>query len=218
MSHPFTLADLPCTPWKNGGGSTREIVCQPAGAGMEAFDWRVSIATIDRSGPFSVFAGVDRCIVLLAGDGVALHAPQAGWQHRLDSPLQPFAFSGDDAVDCTLLGGTSTDFNVMTRRGRLCADVQALHAPAWLPAAPQGLLLAVRGTWQVHSSDHASDFAPASAHASASAAAPAPADAMTLAEGHGLWWHAVPHAWHIQPHSDGAQLLWVTLTDRRDES
>jgi environmental stress-induced protein Ves len=150
--HRFALAELPATPWKNGGGSTREIACCPPGAGLHSFDWRVSIATIDRSGPFSVFAGVDRCIVLLAGDGVALDAPQAGWQHRLDSPLQPFTFSGDDAVDCTLLGGTSTDFNVMTRRGTLCADVQALHAPASLPATPQGLLLAVRGTWQVHSS------------------------------------------------------------------
>ena len=199
MLHRFDLAELPATPWKNGGGSTREIACCPPGAGLHSFDWRVSIATIDRSGPFSVFAGADRCIVLLAGDGVALHAPQAGWQHRLDSPLQPFAFSGDDAVDCTLLGGTSTDFNVMTRRGTLCADVQALHAPAWLPATPQGLLLAVRGTWLVHSS----------------ASAPASADAMALAEGHGLWWHAMPHAWHIQPKSDGAQLLWVALTDGR---
>jgi environmental stress-induced protein Ves len=137
--HRFALAELPATPWKNGGGSTREIACCPPGAGLHSFDWRVSIATIDRSGPFSVFAGVDRCIVLLAGDGVALDAPQAGWQHRLDSPLQPFTFSGDDAVDCTLLGGTSTDFNVMTRRGTLCADVQALHAPASLPATRSGL-------------------------------------------------------------------------------
>jgi hypothetical protein len=76
-----------------------------------------------------------------------------------------------------------------------CADVQALHAPALLPATPQGLLLAVRGTWQVHSS--------------------ASPDARALAEGHGLWWHAMPHAWHIQPQSDGAQLLWVALTDGR---
>ena len=199
MLHRFALAELPATPWKNGGGSTREIACRPPGADLHSFDWRVSIATIDRSGPFSVFAGVDRCIVLLAGDGVALDAPQAGWQHQLDSPLQPFAFSGNDAVECSLLGGTSTDFNVMTRRGTLCADVQALHAPAWLPATPQGLLLAVRGNWQVHSS----------------APAPASASAMALPEGHGLWWHAAPHAWHIEPQSDGAQLLWVALTDGR---
>lgn len=206
MLHRFALADLPTTPWKNGGGSTREIACCPPGADLNRFDWRVSIATIARSGPFSVFAGVDRCIVLLAGDGVALHALQAGWQHQLDNPLQPFAFSGDDAVDCTLLGGTSTDFNVMTRRGTLCADVQALHAPASLPATPQGLLLAVRGTWQAHGS------APGAASASASGSAAA--HVVTLSEGQGLWWHAVPHAWHIQPQSEGAQLLWVSLADR----
>lgn len=198
MLHRFALAELPATPWKNGGGSTREIACCPPGADLHSFDWRVSIATIDRSGPFSAFAGVDRCIVLLAGDGVALHAPQAGWQHRLDSPLQPFAFSGDDAVNCTLLGGASTDFNVMTRRGTCHAGVQALHAPALLPATHQGLLLAVRGTWQVHN--------------------PATDDGMALDEGQGLWWHAVPHAWDIQPQSDGAQLLWVPLTDGQQKS
>lgn len=202
MLHRFALADLPATPWKNGGGSTREIACCPPGADLHRFDWRVSIATIDRSGPFSVFAGVDRCIVLLAGDGVALHAPQAGWQHRLDSPLQPFAFSGDDAVDCTLLGGASTDFNVMTRRGTRRAGVQVLHASASLPATDQGLLLAVHGTWQVLGPTPGS----------------AAADALALAEGQGLWWHAAPHAWHIQPQSDGAQLLWVPLTDGQQKS
>lgn len=205
MLHRFALAELPATPWKNGGGSTREIVCCPPGADLHSFDWRVSIATIDRSGPFSVFAGVDRCIVLLAGDGVALHAPQAGWQHRLDSPLQPFGFSGDDAVDCTLLGSASTDCNVMTRRGTLSPDVQVLHAQAALPTTRQGLLMAANGTWRVHGT------APADAQVSA--------DAMTLSEGQGLWWHTAPHAWHVQPHSEAAQLLWVpladSLTDRR---
>lgn len=199
MLHRFALAELPATPWKNRGGSTREIVCCPPGADLHSFDWRVSIATIDRSGPFSVFAGVDRCIVLLAGDGMALHAPQAGWQHRLDSPLQPFAFSGDDAVDCTMLGSTSTDFNVMTRRGTRRAGVQVLHAPASLPATPQGLLLAVRGTWQVHDP------------ADADTCTHSRTDALALAEGEGMWWHGTSHAWHLQPADSGARLLWVPL-------
>jgi hypothetical protein len=33
-------------PWKNGGGITREIYREPAGSA--AFDWRRSLATIDR--------------------------------------------------------------------------------------------------------------------------------------------------------------------------
>ena len=40
MLHRFALADLSASTWKNGGGSTREIVCRPPGAGMGGFDWR----------------------------------------------------------------------------------------------------------------------------------------------------------------------------------
>ncbi len=127
MFHRFTLADLSPTPWKNGGGSTREIVCWPPGAGMDTFDWRVSLATIAQSGPFSVFAGVDRVILLLDGDGVHLQSA-GGIDHRLDEALQPFAFSGDETLDCTLLGGPSQDFNVMTRRSTLRAEVKVLRA------------------------------------------------------------------------------------------
>ena len=50
--HRFDIAALAPVPWKNGGGSTREIACGPAGAGMDGFDWRASIATIAAPGPF----------------------------------------------------------------------------------------------------------------------------------------------------------------------
>src|SRR5258707_14720415 len=56
-------------PWKNGGGHTHEIAAHPEGAGMAAFAWRVSIAEIAQDGPFSSFPGVDRTLVLLAGNG-----------------------------------------------------------------------------------------------------------------------------------------------------
>ena len=121
MLQRFSIATLPSMPWKNGGGSTCEIACWPPGAGLGDFAWRMSIASISQSGPFSIFRGVDRSIMLLEGDGVHLRASQTqegGIDHRLDTPLQPFAFSGDSSVQCTLLGGPSRDFNVMTRRGQ----------------------------------------------------------------------------------------------------
>ncbi len=37
-------------PWKNGGGVTTEICVSPPSG---AFDWRVSIATVNADGPFS---------------------------------------------------------------------------------------------------------------------------------------------------------------------
>ena len=44
-------ADYPRMPWKNGGGSTLEIV-KDAGKGLEGFGWRLSIADIAESGGF----------------------------------------------------------------------------------------------------------------------------------------------------------------------
>lgn len=177
----FDLAAMAATPWKNGGGSTREIACWPPGAGFEHFDWRVSVASIASNGPFSVFAGVDRSISLLAGDGVQLRGP--GVDHRLDTPLQPFAFSGDLPIDCSLLGGPSTDFNVMSRRGRVQAAVRVLQGPAALPMAAHGLLLAVRGHWQ--------------------------AGEDRLAPDQGLWWADAERAWSLRSDSADAALLAV---------
>lgn len=51
---------LPAVPWKNGGGITREIAVAPPGAGYTDFNWRLSIADIVESGPFSSLSGVDR--------------------------------------------------------------------------------------------------------------------------------------------------------------
>lgn len=179
--HRFDIAALPATPWKNGGGSTREIASWPPGAGFEGFDWRVSIASIAASGPFSQFVGVDRIITLLEGDGVRLQGD--GLEHRLATPLAPFAFSGDARIDCTLLGGPSSDFNVMTRRGRLRAAFHVLHRAAELPAAPHGLLLAWRGNWL--------------------------AGDTPLAQGQGLWWADATTCWRLHTADADAALLAV---------
>jgi environmental stress-induced protein Ves len=39
-------SDCRTTAWKNGGGSTTEIAVQPAGASLDDFDWRVSMARV----------------------------------------------------------------------------------------------------------------------------------------------------------------------------
>ncbi len=142
----FDLATAPSTPWKNGGGSTQELACWPPGADMHSFEWRVSLATVDRFGPFSAFPAIDRQIMLLSGDGLHLRSP--GWEHRLDQHWQPFAFSGDDAVDGSMLGRTSKDFNLMLRRG-VWRGVLRVVAGAQRPAAaPAGFCMVLRGDWR----------------------------------------------------------------------
>ena len=144
--HFFDLATTPSMPWKNGGGSTQELACWPPGADMNSFEWRVSLATVDRPGPFSVFAGIDRQIMLLGGDGLHLRSP--GWEHRLDRRWQPFAFSGDDAVDGAMLGSTSKDFNLMLRRGAWRGALQVVRDAQVPAAASAGLCMVLQGEWR----------------------------------------------------------------------
>lgn len=103
-------------PWKNGLGITREVISRPASDGSGGFDWRISLATVGASGPFSIFAGIDRTIAVLRGDG--MHLTVDG---RQEPPLlvesSPFAFSGDAEVQADCLGGETLDLNVMSRRG-----------------------------------------------------------------------------------------------------
>jgi len=121
-------------PWKNGGGETTEIAVHPPGSTLDAFAWRVSIAKVDRDGPFSRFPGIDRTIVLLDGAGMRLHGCTGDVMLR--TPFEPYAFDGDDAIACTLIEGTIHDFNVMFRRGRasgrvaVVRGVDATMAPA----------------------------------------------------------------------------------------
>jgi environmental stress-induced protein Ves len=175
--HFFERAQLRATPWKNGGGVTREIACHPPQADMQNFDWRISIAHIESDGDFSVFAGVDRVITLLEGGGVQLSSADGSTDdsvlHALDMPLQPFAFSGDAAVHGRLLNGDCHDLNVMTRRGVCQAEVRVLRRHETLLPAPAGLLMAIQGTWQVQADG--TDTARGQQH--------------TLGAQTGLWWH-----------------------------
>jgi len=101
----FDITRLPAQPWKNGAGLTREIAVEPPGAGLGNFDWRVSVAEVERDAPFSAFAGVDRCIVLLEGGGLRLRSSDGMLDHRLDALDQPFFFSGDLALGAQVLSG-----------------------------------------------------------------------------------------------------------------
>lgn len=116
------LADVPPTPWRNGGGSTRELLAWPPSSGG---GWRVrlSVAEVAQDGPFSSFPGVQRWFAVLEGAGVQLRLDGAA--HRLDGASAPFEFDGGAAVDCALTGGPTQDFNLMVRSGR--ASMQRLH-------------------------------------------------------------------------------------------
>lgn len=188
MYRAFDLHHIAPVPWKNGGGLTQEIVCWPPGAGMSEFQWRVSVASIDAGGPFSVFPGVDRVILLLEGGGVRLLSPGQGLDRRLEH-YRPLQFSGDHPCDCTLLGGASRDFNVMTRRGAVVADVQ-VFAGAATGSGSHGLLFVAAGTWSLHSRGHG-----------------------TLGTQAGICWAGEPLTWTATPLDDEARLVAVHIRE-----
>ena len=179
----FDLRTIAPQPWKNGAGLTREIAF--GGAHAADFDWRLSVAEVERDAPFSAFPGVDRHITLLQGAGMRLRALDGSIDHALTPPLAPFAFSGDVALAATLAGGPSTDFNVMTRRGRWRAEVSVQRDAAELADADATLLLCCSGHWRIG------------------------ADA--LAPQQALLWRTPRGALEIRPVDANAALLFVRL-------
>ncbi len=134
------------TPWKNGGGITREIAAAPLGAKLNDFDWRVSIAEIASDGPFSSFPEIDRTLTILKGDGILLDV--AGETTRLVPGSAPHAFPGDMPAAATLLDGPVTDLNVMSRRGKVAHRVTEIRKPQNL-AVSEGVLVWIQGSGRV---------------------------------------------------------------------
>lgn len=124
-------AELVASPWKNGGGVTREVAAFPHGAGLDAFLWRVSIADVAQPGPFSRFAGIDRTLVLLSGAGMLLDEAREAdhtLTHALTQPLDVARFAGEANIDARLVDGATRDFNLMARRGAASGEVDVWRA------------------------------------------------------------------------------------------
>lgn len=110
--HRVGLNSTPSQPWRNGGGSTRELLAWPQ---VQAWQVRVSVARIGQDGPFSAFPGVDRCFAVVHGAGVHIHLPAGRLTLAADS--EPIAFDGEAAPGCSLVDGPTEDLNLMVRRG-----------------------------------------------------------------------------------------------------
>jgi environmental stress-induced protein Ves len=112
----FRNVDLVRVPWKNGGGTTAEVAAFPEGSTLDTFSWRISMADVASDGPFSLFPGIDRTLIVVEGNGIELDVE--GIVYPLDRTSSKLSFSGDDITTGRLLSGPIRDLNVMTRRGR----------------------------------------------------------------------------------------------------
>jgi environmental stress-induced protein Ves len=146
----LTPADARRVPWKNGRGVTEELVLWPPDASFERGDyaWRIACAGVDTAGPFSLFPGFDRLLVVTSGEGLALRHG-AGPPVRVPR-LQLHRFSGDEATTAELLAGPVADVNVLLRRGRVAAGLSVLRGAGREPLGGGHVFLhLVQGTSDV---------------------------------------------------------------------
>lgn len=147
----LTPADYRTQPWKNGRGTTTELLhlTDPAGSTL----LRLSRASVVEDGPFSLFPGIDRNLTVLTGAGFRLTG--SGLDLRCD-PLIPVAFPGDVQVRATETNSRpSDDFNVMTARHLPRPEVTVVQTTS-LPVGGTLALYAL-GACRVNGEDIASE-------------------------------------------------------------
>lgn len=107
-------ADRTAQLWRNGAGTTSEIFVSPPGE-RAPFDWRLSVATVDRDVEFSRFAGVDRSLMALSEPGLDL-LDNGAPVHLNDGDT--YSFPGENVMSSVNVTRPTLDLNLMTRRGR----------------------------------------------------------------------------------------------------
>lgn len=94
--------------WKNGAGYTLEIA---RSLGDLDFDWRISMADVTTSGPFSTFPNKQRIISVLDGKGIELHVDDLPAKKLNLGDI--FAFHGESQVHSELVDGAIRDLNLI---------------------------------------------------------------------------------------------------------
>lgn len=104
--------------WANGGGSTAVILREPGTA-----DWkiRISIAQVERNGPFSELPDTKRLLIPL---DAAIELRFADGRASRAERFEVLRFDGAPAPLGVLPDGPTRDFNLMTR-GDACAELLA---------------------------------------------------------------------------------------------
>lgn len=146
--HHLRPSDYLAMPWKDGGGVTEQIAIEPPDATLQGgFLWRLSMARVERSGPFSRFAGYDRTLLLLEGGGLDLDFGTHG-RCRIEAPFQPLTFSGDWEARAELTRGPVRDLGIISDRARVRHEVRTLALgtePIPIEASPTAWIIALAG-------------------------------------------------------------------------
>ncbi|KQE87859.1 HutD/Ves family protein [Acinetobacter lactucae] len=138
--------------WKNGVGYTLEIA---RSQGEADFDWRISMADVTTSGPFSLFPNKQRIISVLDGKGMVLHVDDLAAKTLNQGDI--FAFHGESQVHSELVDGAIRDLNLIYDPTKLYARFQWLNdaaAQAFISSADLIFIFNQGGETQVNVDDH----------------------------------------------------------------
>ena len=117
------FASLPSRPWGSNSGRAKDLATGPAGS-SGASGWRLSAATIEKSGPFTSFAGMDRITVPVEGELLLLNVD--GTEHAMER-LRPLRYPGDVPVQASLPTGAVTVLNTFADRNSFGAAVMVVE-------------------------------------------------------------------------------------------
>jgi len=109
--------------WKNGAGFTLEIA---RSQGEIEFDWRISMADVTTSGPFSLFPNKQRIISVLDGKGMVLQVDDLAAKTLNQGDI--FAFHGENQVQSELVDGAIRDLNLIYDSAKFHARFQRVES------------------------------------------------------------------------------------------
>lgn len=127
----ISLATSPKKPWGQGQGQVREIASGKLDADgallpgtAQDWDWRLSVASIEKSGDFTPYAGCDRTLTVINGELLELTIDGSAQAVELYRPLK---FSGGSPTSAALPTGEVLALNLITRSGNVRGNVRIVE-------------------------------------------------------------------------------------------
>lgn len=127
----LSLTACPKKPWGQGQGQVREIALGKLGtdgallpATAQDWDWRLSVASIEKSGDFTPYQGCDRTLTVINGELLELTIDGSTQAVELYRPLK---FPGDSQTSAALPTGEILALNLITRSANARGNVRIVE-------------------------------------------------------------------------------------------